>query len=528
MAMSKKFFIVLFVAGILLAPAGLFAQKVITAEDKQKAAETVYRLLDRYAAYSQLKSYDKTITSQEVVNRYLALFITEAEVVGDIKPEQMGKRTSKPNATTIEAYVDEVLQSFPNGLASAEVNNAVIDFSDLENDIVTVKIKKIVSGKGMDVSGVGTSLYRSQTEQLLTINFVNGYGVAKIVKSSLISGSIDCVDCTEQGPVEVHYKTPFAFGLTIMADGPLSSLIGNEPDFSKFNYKGLLAADGRHSNYKSRLGYGGAINLQFDFMFTDNQNIGFALAVGYSHQYAVATLDSLHLRYIASNSSPRADNSFYYNEFLRLNTVSTITEKSNTDNAGVSLLFKYQSPVSEKVGFFFQFGPTFNFFNETSTKYTATVDHEAIYQPKAYYSQFDPSGSVGDYDLLLTRDFTQKNIRDGNQTVESIFEKRARSFWDVFLNKKAEGKVSNKFSLAVGGVVAAGAVVKLGDKVHFLAGVNVNVIHYSGNNIYNQELKEDKQDYYKSMQYATKSALRINYGLTIGFKFNLAKVNINE
>lgn len=526
--MRTKIFILMSVIMVVLAPASLFGQKTLTAEDKQKAAETVYRLLDRYAAYSQLKSYDKSITSQEVVNRYLALFVSEAEVVGDIKPEQMGKRTSKPNSTTIEAYVDEILQSFPNGLASAEVNNAVIDFSELENDQVTIRIKKTISGKAMDVTGVGTSLYRSQTEQLLTINFVNGYGVAKIVKSTLISGSIDCVDCTEQGPVEIHYKTPFAFGLTLMADGPLSTLLGNEPDYSKFNYKGLLAADGRHSNYKSKLGYGGAINLQFDFMFTDNQNVGFALAVGYSHQYTVATLDSLHLRYVASNSSPRADNSFYYNEFLRLNTASTITEKSNTDNAGVSLLFKYQSPVSQKVGFFVQFGPTFNFYNQTSTKYSATVDHEAIYQPKAYYNQFDPSGAVGDYDLLLTRDFTQKNIRDGNQTVESIFEKRARSFWDVFLNKKAEGKVANKFSLAVGGVVAAGAVVRLANKVHFLAGVNVNVIHYSGNSIYNRELQEDKQDYYKSMQYATKSALRINYGLTIGLKFNLAKVNINE
>lgn len=172
-------------------------------ENKMLAAQTLYGFLQKYAQVSSLKQDFNPLStiSAETANAYRSLFDEGITVPDELRPSIDGAPTTVFASTSIESYINNMVQRFPKGL-QVVVSKASIDFMGImQNKTATIYIEKIVKGVAAKPNGLnGTSIYKSHLFEVLTLQLDNDFSKAKVAKVVLVKGSMACLDCDNSPP----------------------------------------------------------------------------------------------------------------------------------------------------------------------------------------------------------------------------------------------------------------------------------------------------------------------------------------
>ncbi len=144
--MAKKFS--LYFLFILLSQNFVKAQekRILTLEEKQTAAVTVYSIFSQFVVTSKLQKQGLNGISEQQERLFLELFEPNAIVWDDLTPFDFPDKTEKNSKKTVEKLVADYKKYFPGGLI-VRILKSNINFDNLADNDVRIVIQRNISGK---------------------------------------------------------------------------------------------------------------------------------------------------------------------------------------------------------------------------------------------------------------------------------------------------------------------------------------------------------------------------------------------
>lgn len=519
------------------------------------AFEKIDQIILQYEEWSSFKELGKDTISNRVVDDFITLFDSSANVYDGINLRKDSAGFFLFPLVTghkgVNVFVQESRTNFPAGFRM-NISKANIDYSEMASGKVKVIAERVLSGKTKSMSASGLKEYFIQASDTVEIalTIVGNPTVVKIGSITMRGSLVKCPECEKETldemkrreknaikkekepdvkvikpvkpPKPEKQKSPTSFDLALQPFFGFGSANMALNQLSKTNldaevYTGMIESKSQLSGLKStgfNTVYSAGVNLEF--MFGKKTQVGFATGINLQFVNMDVTLDKYKVEYKGTDASGTTYN--------RIVSAQNIEEKVKVRSTIIPVLLRMSLGKGNSVHWHFGAGPVLGIKSTLTSDATASGNFEAVYHRAQSGFEFDPTGVVGANDWDMT--YATVSSRMGDANAQTYFANHKAAGFDIAYNKAYNEKSEDySYNIKAAWMITAAAGWHLGAKSELTVGLSyvASTLNRTGATKY--AMFDKTSDKYKSLMETSSEIKNSTINLLVGIRFLLTEKN---